>query len=129
MHAMPNLTLLASIPLMGFEWKLFYTLLALMIIDVASGLLKAYQQRKLQSHAMREGLVRKAQMLLMLLAIAILEYHAWGTQVAAKAFLILCCISELRSIAENAAQAGFDVREWIQARFGGKNGGDSAKNS
>lgn len=125
---MSSLIPLAAIALAEFEWRLLYTLLALMLIDVASGLLKAYQQRRLQSHAMREGLVRKAQMLLMLLAIAILEYHAWGTQAAAKAFLILACISELRSIAENAAQAGFDVREWVQARFGGKNGDNPTKN-
>lgn len=111
-------------PLAHFNLKLFYVLLLLMLLDVASGLLKAYQQGRLSSSVMREGLVRKGQMLVLLCAIAILEGHAWNTSTGASAFTVLCCLAELRSIAENAAQSGFDVRDWLSARFGKGKGDD-----
>jgi toxin secretion/phage lysis holin len=105
--------------LMGKE--LLLALLWLMAIDVATGVLAAIKERKLNSTIGREGLVQKVGTLLGIAACVVLETyvpHFQGARILglgiADGFTLAFVLIETTSILENLGRAGVKVPRSIR---------------
>jgi len=94
----------------------FYTLLVLMLLDIATGFLAGYITRKLNSDVSWRGMAKKAMMLLVVAAASIMA-QAWEFDVPLGAIVAgFYCIHELLSISENAIRAGLPLpKQFVDA--------------
>lgn len=103
--------------LWGLPW-LFKGLLILMAIDFASGFLGAWDRGEISSAVSRKGATKKAQALLLVMAIKAL-CMAISLDVDLAAMLAgYFCLTEAISIAENAARAGLPIPSFLTRVLG-----------
>ncbi len=98
------------------EHPMLALLIIAMVIDVATGLLRAWQDKRISSDISGKGMRRKATMLiLVLMGFALERYVKIGgiAEVIAGGF----CISEALSVFENAALLGVKVPSVLQNAF------------
>lgn len=94
-----------------------YTLLAVMVIDVLTGVAVAWQGKEIRSSKLRDGLAKKLISLLLVILAAVLEPQFTSllpfpfdlSDAAAYAFTL----AELVSIVENAARGGVNVPQGL----------------
>lgn len=99
--------ILKNLSFVSFSWQLITPLL-FMICDVISGVIQAIINNDLDSKIMRQGLLRKGQILLVLFLSIILE-HAFGITAISKTIAIYIVVMELISILENVQKSGVDL--------------------
>ena len=88
-------------------WQLG-TPLVFMLADIISGLIQAILNKDLDSRIMREGLLRKG-LLILILVLAFVVEHAFNVIFISKAVSIYIIIMEVISIGENIQKAGIDL--------------------
>lgn len=92
---------------------LFKALLALQAIDFITGVLVAWSNRTISSDASRKGFVKKTVALLLVLSVHVLtRAYDVGFDLAAMTAGWFC-VTELISIAENAARAGWALPPFL----------------
>lgn len=87
-------------------------LIALMALDIATGLLAGFAGRRLSSEVSFRGMAKKTTVLLLVATAAIIEPHV-GLPVA-DAVAGFYCAHELLSIIENAAESGLPVPQILR---------------
>lgn len=99
--------ILKNFSFISFSWQLV-TPLIFMLSDIISGVIQAIINNDLDSKIMRQGLLRKGQMLLVLFLSIILE-HAFGINTISKTIAIYIIVMEIISIFENVKKSGVDL--------------------
>lgn len=91
----------------------FNALVLLMIVDVTMGFLVALLKGKLRSAKLTDGLIKKAGIIMLLLALVIGDdlYHLEGVERFTGATIFAFCVGELISILEKAALLGIPVEK------------------
>lgn len=97
----------------GSLTPLVQLLIALMVLDILSGLLAAYGAQALSSSVSFRGMARKGLALVLVGAAAVLQQHLQLP--LADAVAGFYAASELISITENAARAGLPIPAALQA--------------
>ena len=93
----------------NLDFRVIYLLLILMLIDIITGMVKAWQKGNLWSRKGMFGFMRKVLILLVVVAAAVLDEILKMDGVVSGATLLFFCISEGISIVENAEEAGVPV--------------------
>lgn len=88
-------------------WQAGATLL-FMISDIISGLIQAVINKTLDSQKMREGILRKA-LLILIIILSFVAQYAFNIPAISKVVCIYIIIMELISIFENITKAGVDI--------------------
>lgn len=88
-------------------WQLG-TPLIFMLGDIISGVVQAIINKNLDSKIMREGLLRKG-LLILILFLAFIVEHAFGVTFISKVVSLYIIVMEIISIAENVQKAGVDL--------------------
>lgn len=88
-------------------WQVIATLV-FMLADIISGLISAVIRNDLDSKVMREGLLRKI-LLIMVVALSFVISSAFGINIISKVVCIYIIIMEIISILENLKKAGIDL--------------------
>jgi len=91
------------------DFRVVYLLLILMLIDILTGLTKAWHKGNLWSRKGMFGFIRKIIMLLVIVAASVIDEILQMKGVIAGATLLFFCVSESISIIENAEAAGVPV--------------------
>lgn len=91
-----------------------YTLFAIFVaIDVFTGVIKAWKQRRLKSRTLRDGLFASmAEMLILVLGIVITKIVP-VTTIAVIVVMVWMCIKELYSILENITEIGGRIPKFL----------------
>lgn len=92
-----------------FIGNMFYFLLAWIIFDILTGLLRAMKDRKVNSSINFEGLIRKAGELLGVIFLTLVDLYLNTDGLITKTGVGLLIIYETISIVENFKQIGVDV--------------------
>ena len=92
-----------------FIGNMFYFLLAWIIFDILTGLLRAMKDRKVNSSIKFEGLIRKAGELLGVIFLTLVDLYLNTDGLVTKTGVGLLIIYETISIVENFKQIGVDV--------------------
>lgn len=93
-------------------------LLAIIVIDIASGILKATKNRSLQSSKMKDGIVRKASIILAVILANRLDLLINPDQVIFTVMMISLSIgSESLSILENLSECGVKFPKVIREKI------------
>ena len=93
------------------------TAFVFMLLDCVSGFLQALVNNDVQSSKMREGVIHKASMALVIVAVIALEVasaHVAGLSIDGLGTVPVCCVivlMELVSIWENTCKANPDLRD------------------
>jgi toxin secretion/phage lysis holin len=88
----------------------FWLLLVLMTFDIATGTLVAYKDRRVSSKISRDGMLRKAGVLLAVAFGALVEpLGGFGGVPVSGAIATLFCVPEALSVAENLRRLGVNV--------------------
>lgn len=82
--------------------------LIFMIGDIVSGVIQAVINKNLDSQKMREGLLRKILLILIMILSFIFQY-AFNIPIISKAVCIYLIVMEIISILENLKKAGIDL--------------------
>lgn len=82
--------------------------LSLMLIDIITGYVNAWKNRKIDSSKMRDGIGKKCAELVYIL-LGVLFKLAFGIEAVMYFLVIYICYMELNSIAENATKLGFEI--------------------
>lgn len=93
-------------------WQIGATL-AFMLGDVISGFVGALITHNLDSQKMREGLLRKMLLMIVIVLSFIVQYAFFNMEIISKAVCIYIIFMEVISILENLQKAGIDF-----GRFG-----------
>ena len=104
----------------GLPWQLLIVYAMLLIIDVATGVLKAAKNNEWSSSKMKGGLIKKALEILLLFAVLILQFAAntIGIPVPLGSIIIgIFCFKDFGSILENCIQAGYNIPPAIKKWF------------
>ena len=88
-------------------WQVVGTLV-FMIADVISGFISAVIQKNVDSQKMREGLLRKI-LLILIIALSFIVQYAFGITSISKVVCIYIIVMEVISILENIKKAGIDL--------------------
>lgn len=88
-------------------WQVFGTLI-FMLADVISGFISALIQKNVDSQKMREGLLRKI-LLIMIISLSFIVQYTFGITSISKVVCIYIIIMEVVSILENIKKAGIDL--------------------
>lgn len=107
-HADKAMTLVQKYPFVS-------VLLALMVIDILTGIIAAFVTKKLCSTASYSGMLKKVLILALvatgMLVELIIPNVPWGTFVS-----VFFCVTEALSITENAANSGVPIpKQWADA--------------
>jgi len=106
---------------------LVQALIVLMVLDIATGVLSGYVAKKLSSDVSLRGVTKKALILLVIGAAAVLAPHAGGIPLVEVVAGFYVCHEGL-SILENLAEAGLPIPDALKnalAKVNG-NGGDTS---
>jgi len=101
--------LLYGIDIEKFIGNMFYFLLAWIIFDVLTGLLRAMKDRKVNSSINFEGLIRKAGELLGVIFLTLVDLYLNTDGLITKTGVGLLIIYETISIVENFKQIGVNI--------------------
>lgn len=82
--------------------------LIFMIADIISGLVQAIINKTLDSQKMREGILRKA-LLILIVALSFVAQYAFNIPAVSKVVCIYIILMEIISIFENLKKAGVDL--------------------
>ena len=105
---MENLgTIIENLEFTSLFWQVIATLV-FMLADVISGLISAVIRNELDSKVMREGLLRKI-LLILVVALSFVISSAFGIDIISKVVCIYIIIMEIISILENLKKAGIDL--------------------
>lgn len=96
-----------SLNFTNLAWQLGGTLIFI-LADVVSGVISAIIQKNLDSQKMREGLLRKI-LLIIIIALSFVVQYAFGITVISKIVCVYIVIMEIISLAENLQKAGIDL--------------------
>lgn len=88
-------------------WQIVASLVFI-LADVLSGVISALIQKNLDSQKMREGLLRKI-LLIMIIVLSFVFQYAFNTMIISKTVCIYIIFMELVSILENVKKAGVDL--------------------
>lgn len=94
-------------------WVLFIPL-ALMAIDVISGVIKAWAKKNFKSSVMRAGLAKKAGEILILLMGELLSYGMRLPDIVMNCVSFYIIFMEFVSILENADELGIPIPEFVR---------------
>lgn len=82
--------------------------LIFMVADIISGLVQAIINKTLDSQKMREGILRKA-LLILIVALSFVAQYAFNIPAVSKVVCIYIILMEIISIFENLKKAGVDL--------------------
>lgn len=88
-------------------WQIFGSLLFI-LADIISGVISAVIQKNLDSQKMREGLLRK-MLLVIIIALSFIAQQVFGITAISKIVCIYIIVMEIISILENVKKAGIDL--------------------
>ena len=88
-------------------WQAGATLI-FMVADIITGLIQAVINKNLDSQKMREGILRKA-LLILVVILSFISQYAFNIPVISKVVCIYIIIMEVISIFENIKKAGVDL--------------------
>lgn len=98
--------ILESLNFTNLVWEIL-TPLAFMLADIITGIIQAVINKNLDSQKMREGLLRKLGLILIIILGFIIRY-AFNISIISKAIVIYILLMETLSILENLKKAGID---------------------
>ena len=98
--------ILESLNFTNLVWQIL-TPLAFMLADIITGIIQAVINKNLDSQKMREGLLRKLGLILIIILGFIIRY-AFNIPIISKAIVIYILLMESLSILENLKKAGID---------------------
>ena len=99
--------IITSLNFTNIFWQGGATLI-FMIADIVSGVIQAIINKKLDSQKMREGLLRKILLILVVILSFIFQY-AFNIPAISKVVCIYLIVMEIISIMENLKKAGIDL--------------------
>lgn len=91
----------------GLLWQVLGSLIFI-LADVISGVISAVIQKNLDSQKMREGLLRK-MLLIIIIALSFIAQQTFGISAISKIVCIYIIVMEIISILENVKKAGIDL--------------------
>lgn len=100
-------TLINSLNFTNVFWQIGATFI-FNIVDIVSGIIQACINNNLDSKVMRQGLLRKILVILVVILSFILE-NAFGINWISKGVCIYVILMEIISIGENLKKAGIDL--------------------
>lgn len=92
-------------------------LLLLMALDVVTGTLRSFRERRVASDVSRDGITRKAGILIMIALGKALEVTFMRGLPVSEAIAIGYCKSEIESLVENLALLNVKVPAWLRRAF------------
>ena len=98
--------ILNNLSFTNIVWQIV-TPLIFMLADIITGVIQAIINKNLDSQKMREGLLRKLGLILIVILSFIIHY-AFNIPVISKAIIIYIVLMETLSIFENLKKAGID---------------------
>lgn len=101
------------------QWFEFFLPLMMIILDIVTGFINAWVNKKVSSSIMREGLGHKAGELAYIL-LGFLAYTAFGLHSVYLLAVFYVCFMELVSILENCSKLGVPMPEKIKEIIGTK---------
>lgn len=101
-------------------WSLFFPIL-LIVLDIMTGIIKAWKNNNFQSSVMRAGLSKKFGEIVYIL-IGILTKFALGTDLLLYFLIGYISLMEISSLFENCDELGVKIPEKIKEKL--NNGGD-----
>lgn len=105
---MENLeTIINNLHFTSLLWQVLATLI-FMVADIISGFVSALIQKNVDSQKMREGLLRK-MLLILIIALSFIIQYAFNITLISKIVCIYIIIMEVISILENVKKAGIDL--------------------
>ena len=105
---MENLeTIINNLHFTSLLWQVLATLI-FMVGDIISGFVSALIQKNVDSQKMREGLLRK-MLLILIIALSFIIQYAFNITLISKIVCIYIIIMEVISILENLKKAGIDL--------------------
>lgn len=110
------LELMYGIDIEKFIGKMFYFLIAWIVFDILTGLLRAMKDRKVNSSINFEGLIRKAGELLGVIFLTLVDLYLNTDGLVTKAGVGLLILYETISIIENFKQIGINF-EFVMKYF------------
>ena len=108
--------LMYGIDIKDFIGNMFYFLLAWIIFDILTGLLRAMKDKKVNSSINFEGLIRKGGELLGVIFLTLVDFYLSTDGLVTKAGVSLLILYETISIIENFKQIGVDF-EFVMKYF------------
>lgn len=99
--------IIANLNFTSLLWQVVASLLFI-LADIISGIISALIQHNLDSQRMREGLLRKF-LLIIVIALSFIVQEAFGISTISKVVCIYIIIMEVISILENLKKAGIDL--------------------
>lgn len=99
--------LVSNLDFVSIFWQIS-TPIIFSICDVVAGVLQAIINRNMDSQKMREGLIHKALIIMILILSFVIEC-TFNLSIVSKAVCIYIIFMELISIVENLKKAGFNV--------------------
>lgn len=97
-------------------WWAILAPLALIIIDVITGIIIAWRDNNFQSSVMRSGLSKKFGELVYVL-VGILTKFALGTELILYFTVIYICLMEISSLAENCDKLGVKMPDKLKEKL------------
>ena len=88
-------------------WQAGATLI-FMVVDIISGIIQAIINKNLDSQKMREGILRKS-LLILIVALSFVAQYAFNIPAISKVVCIYIILMEIISIFENLKKAGVDL--------------------
>lgn len=105
---MENLeTIINNLHFTSLLWQVLATLI-FMVADIISGFVSALIQKNVDSQKMREGLLRK-MLLILIIALSFIIQYAFNITLISKIVCIYIIVMEVISILENLKKAGIDL--------------------
>src|SRR5699024_4492771 len=98
-----------GIEIENFIGKMFYFLLAWIVVDVLTGLLRAMKDRELNSSINFDGLIRKAGEMLGVIFLTLVDLYLHTDGLISKTGVGLLIVYETISIVENFKQIGVNI--------------------
>lgn len=98
--------ILNNVNFTSLVWQIV-TPLIFMLADIITGVIQAVINKNLDSQKMREGLLRKLGLILIVILSFIIHY-AFNISIISKAIIVYIVLMETLSILENLKKAGID---------------------
>ena len=101
------------VSLLGGWDKLIMALLLLMVLDYATGLIKAFYNKELSSHIGFKGLAKKV-LILVIVAVSVVAEDMLGIPAVREMVIMFFAVNEALSILENAGAMGLPLPEKLK---------------
>lgn len=100
--------LLKNVAFSSLTWQIIAPLI-FMGVDILTGYVQAVINKNPDSKIMRQGLLHKSLLLIVIMIGYVVDY-AFGLNCIAKVIAMYICVMELTSILENLKRAGLDLK-------------------